>query len=194
MKSLSVIVILVFGFLSKSFSQSESNLKVIQNLIDSSSVLILNKLNKANKISVEINTPENLVYLRNSILKSFSEKVKLSDSADIQLKINLDNVDIKYSKLEKDGFWGNHRAERNISISGNYIIYNNSESLAADDFELSSISNCLIEELSNLENTSLNFTKGKIPEEPFFSGLYEPLIAVSAIAVTIYLFFSVRSK
>lgn len=194
MKNLPVIVIVIFCLFSEAYSQTEPNLKIIQNLIDSSSVIILNKLQYANKIGIEVNTPADLFYLRNSILKSFSDKTKLSDSSNIQLKYNLDDARVRYSKLEKEKFFSNYDAERKITISGNYIIFRNGESFAADDFNLSETTFCIIEKIADLENTALPFTKGKIPEEPFWGGLYEPLIAVSAIAVTIYLLFSVRSK
>ena len=51
-----------------------------------------------------------------------------------------------------------------------------------------------LDKIDDLENKAYNFTRSEKPEEPFLSGLTEPLIAVSAIAVSIYLLFSVRSN
>lgn len=194
MKRLSLILILIFAVHIRLFSQVESNLTITQKLIDSSCVLITKVLSNANKIKLEITTPPNLVYLHNSILKSFSENITLSDSASILIKYNLDKVEVAYTNLEKENVLGNYHAERNIKISGNYIVFKNGESILSDNFLLSHKDNCLMEELSGLENPTLPFTQGKIPSEPFLSGLFEPIIAVSAIAVSIYLLFSVRSK
>lgn len=195
MKRLSLILILILAIHIRLFSQVESNLSITQKLIDSSSVLITKVLSNTDKIKLEITTPPNLVYLHNSILKSFSENITLSDSASILIiKYSLDKVEVAYTNLEKENVLGNYNAERNIKISGSYIIFKNGESFLSDNFILGHKDNYLIEELSELENPALPFTQGKIPSEPLLSGLFEPIIAVSAIAVSIYLLFSVRSK
>ena len=45
-----------------------------------------------------------------------------------------------------------------------------------------------------IENNSLPFTNANVPSEPFLPSIIEPVIAITAIAVTIILFFTVRTK
>ena len=52
----------------------------------------------------------------------------------------------------------------------------------------------LFDEIKSLSNSSLPFTKGEAPAEPFFASLWEPVIAVGTAIVTIFLFFTIRSK
>lgn len=194
MKNPMRILILMFVFCVELLSQTSANLKVAQNLVDSSVVIVSKNLAKPNKINIEINTPENLSYLRNYIQKSFSSKLTISDSSFIIIKYNLDEAKVEYSEIEKDGFFGNYNVKRKIDISGNFLMLQNGKSLAADNFLLSQADYIKVEEISELENPSLPFTQGKIPKAPLLSSLYEPIIAISAIAVTVYLLFSVRGK
>ena len=62
------------------------------------------------------------------------------------------------------------------------------------EFEFSIIDTVKVDELKYLQSESFPFTKGKIPPEPFLSGIAEPLIAIGVAAAVVILFFSVRSK
>jgi len=48
--------------------------------------------------------------------------------------------------------------------------------------------------IKNIEDPAIPFTQAALPAEPFFSSIYEPVIAVGAAALTVILFFTVRSK
>ena len=48
--------------------------------------------------------------------------------------------------------------------------------------------------INNLQNIAYSFTSPEIPNEPFFSSLLEPTIAIGTAAVAVYLFFNIRSK
>ncbi len=50
-----------------------------------------------------------------------------------------------------------------------------------------------LSEIDEVENPAIPLTHGKIPVEGLFSTLAEPLIVVGAIAMALFLLFSVRS-
>jgi len=63
-------------------------------------------------------------------------------------------------------------------------------------FELNEIKKDTVNlsDLSEIENQNLPFTKGKVPSQPFFTGFWEPIIAVSTLILTVILLFTIRSK
>jgi hypothetical protein len=50
-----------------------------------------------------------------------------------------------------------------------------------------------LSQVERIEHASLPVTRGRVPPEDFFSGIAEPLIIVGAVAVAIFLLFTVRS-
>jgi hypothetical protein len=50
-----------------------------------------------------------------------------------------------------------------------------------------------LSQIEGVEHAALPVTRGTIPQEDFFSGIAEPLIIVGAVAVAIFLLFTVRS-
>ena len=74
---------------------------------------------------------------------------------------------------------------------GNYYISTNQQ---VKDFNLSTKDTINVEDVEIIEDRSYPFTQGELPAEPFFSSILEPVVAISAAAVTVILFFSVRSK
>src|SRR5690606_12045168 len=109
----------------------------------------------------------------------------------VRVNLVLDNSYVGYSEPEKDGLFGDFYTERTIKISGNYFISRNSE---VKDFGFTSKDQVRVDDVDELENRSYPFTQGDLPPEPFFSTLWEPIVAIGAAAVTVILFFTVRSK
>jgi len=50
-----------------------------------------------------------------------------------------------------------------------------------------------VSDVGDIEQASIPVTRGVLPAEDFFSGIAEPLVVVGAIAVAIFLLFTVRS-
>ncbi|HMK39561.1 MAG TPA: hypothetical protein VK569_09485, partial [Bacteroidota bacterium] len=48
-------------------------------------------------------------------------------------------------------------------------------------------------QVEGMEHTAIPSTRGQIPSEDFFSGVVEPLVIIGAVAVAIFLLFTVRS-
>lgn len=181
----------------QAYSQTITNLEVFYNLVDSASGLLLRDLNDAKKVNLEMNFGTDYSIFENQVRgKLIKNGIQLiGDNADISsvVKVNfvLDNALVEYSEPEKNGIFGEFLTERKIELSGNYFISGKSQ---INDFNLVEKETINVEDVEKVENRSYPFTQGDLPPEPFFSSLLEPIVAISAAAVTVILFFTVRSK
>jgi hypothetical protein len=65
--------------------------------------------------------------------------------------------------------------------------------LLNDNFARSAADIVDVSDIDKLENAGVPATHGVLPSEGFFSTILEPLVAMGAIAVAVYLLFHVRS-
>lgn len=184
-------------FQASIFSQPVSNLDKFYDLVDSASTKFVNDLNTTNKVKLELTLGSDYVLfanqIRGKILKRGIELISDDQSANnfVTASFVIDNASVTYSAPEREGFFGSFYTERVLQLSGNYFITSNQNIKA---FNLVDKDTIIVEDVEKLENRSYPFTHGELPPEPFFSSLLEPIVAIGAAAVTIILFFSVRSK
>ena len=191
---------LIFIFLlfqSTIFSQTISNLDQFYTLIDSASNLLLKDLGDAKKVNLELNFGTDYSVFANQVRgKLLRNGIQLigensDDKNFVRVNFVVDNSIVGYSGPEKDGIFGDFFTERTVELSGNYFISNNPQ---VKEFKLTAKDTINVEEVEKVENRSYPFTQGDLPSEPFFSSLLEPIVAIGAAAVTVILFFTVRSK
>ncbi len=191
---------LIFIFLlfqSTIFSQTISNLDQFYTLIDSASNLLLKDLGDAKKVNLELNFGTDYSVFANQVRgKLLRNGIQLigensDDKNFVRVNFVVDNSIVGYSGPEKDGIFGDFFTERTVELSGNYFISNNPQ---VKEFKLTAKDTINVEEVEKVENRSYPFTQGDLPPEPFFSSLLEPIVAIGAAAVTVILFFTVRSK
>lgn len=192
------LIVLFFGGGKISFAK-ESNLQILYSLVDSSTSEIIKQLRNIDKsIKLEFELGEGYSVFENHIVKAFVENnfdvVDQKDSNKNFVLVNyvLDNAKVNYGEVYRDGLLGDYLLPRKILVSGNYLI--NSDPILVKDFQYLYEDTVLVNNVKNLESYSFLFTKGEIPSEPFFSSLFEPLIAISAAAIAVFLFFTIRSK
>ncbi|MFZ1281258.1 MAG: hypothetical protein WAR59_10495 [Ignavibacteriaceae bacterium] len=179
------------------YSQSISNLDKFYSLVDSASNLLIKDLGDAKKVNLELNLGIDYSIFANQVrgklLRAGKEIVSTGSSAENVVSINfvIDNSFVGYSEPEKDGIFGDYLTERTIKLLGNYYISTNQQ---VKDFNLTTKDTINVEDVEIIEDRSYPFTQGELPAEPFFSSILEPVVAISAAAVTVILFFSVRSK
>lgn len=188
-----------FLFIANLYSQSSTNLEQFYSLTDSLTKQILGELPESeNKIQLKQNLGKQYSLFSNHIKTGFinsGKEVLDSTSAKLnspEVNIVIERAGVKYGEMFRDGWFGAHYVQRNIAIYGNYLHSFSVE--GKRDFEYSIVDTVKVEDIKLLENDSFPFTKGKIPPEPFLSGIAEPLIAIGIAAAVVILFFSVRSK
>ncbi|MBE0539226.1 MAG: hypothetical protein IH620_05890 [Ignavibacterium sp.] len=179
------------------FSQPVSNLDKFYNLVDSASTKFVNDIDAAKKVKLELTLGSDYSLfanqIRGKILKRGIELINEDQSSNdfISASFVIDNTLVSYSVPVRDGFFGSFYTERILQLSGNYFISSNS---IIKSFNIVDKDTINVEDVEKVENRSYPFTRGELPPEPFFSSLLEPIVAIGAAAVTIILFFSVRSK
>ena len=177
-------------------SQPASNLENVYQLVNNSIESIIPQIDSDN-IYFEFNSPSDysilknraVIQLSNSELEIFENKAE----SDLKLTYTIDNVKVNYNNTFRDGLFGVYLVERQIDLTGSYIL-SNKKIKDTKTFDYSIKDSLMYDEVKNLESSSLPFTQGKLPPEPFWKGILEPVIAVGTAAVTVFLFFSVRSK
>jgi hypothetical protein len=185
------ISILFMGTLS---SQTKTNLEVFYSLVDSSVAQFVFLSHPPAKIKIEMNNGDVYSIFNNRVLGNLKAKgiVTANEKSDsIPLfSYTIEKPFTQYTNIFRNGFWGPFLVQREISLKGNYF-YSGS---GKKDFSFDSIDTVKVDDIKSLENISFKFTNGTLPPEPFFTGLFEPVVALGTAAAAVILFFTVRSK
>lgn len=176
------------------FPQTISNLDVFYSLTDSASHSLLSDLGDIKKIDLlfdlGIDYPVFANRIRGELLRN-GIRFTPDNSGSAKVNFVIDNAQVNYSEPRKNGIFGDFFTERSIKLSGNYFIPEKSK---VNKFVFTAKDTVRVDDIEEIENRSFPFTQGEIPPEPFFSSLLEPVVALGTAAVTVILFFSVRSK
>lgn len=177
-------------------AQTKTNLDIFYSLVDSSADQIIAYLPQAqDSVKLDLNLGESYSIFGNKIIAElFSSGKRLTTENEGTIRINyvIEDAKVTYGGIYRDGFFGDYFIPRFISLKGNFLTYGNPQSF--NEFNFSFNDSIRFDEIHLVENESYPFTKGDIPPEPFFSGLFEPVIAIGTAALAIILFFTVRSK
>jgi hypothetical protein len=179
-------------------AQVQSNLTVIHNIIHKSATKADSIIAHKGSIYLSVSSPKSLEILKPIIIQSFADigySLKSSSAdADIEVDYILSSAKVEYPNAFLEGFFGSTQLERNISTDCSLLITNKDKTIKS--FELNEIKKDTVNlsDLSEIENQNLPFTKGKVPSQPFFTGFWEPIIAVSTLILTVILLFTIRSK
>ncbi len=189
----------MFGFFIciPAFAQTKSNLEIFYSLVDSSVSTMVNEIPpNQNKINLNLILGTAYSIFNNQVISSLTRENKsvINNNDKDALTINyvIDKAKLKYGEMFRDGLLGDEKIPRTLELKGNYLIKNSNDIVKT--FEYSYADTIDVDEIKNVENISYPFTQSEVPAEPFFSNLWEPVIAVGAAAIAVYLFFSVRSK
>ena len=179
--------------------QTKTNLEIFYSLTDSLVDRIVKEIpSNENKLLLTLNLGESYSLFSNEIISEFRKNGKeifehSSDSTDLPyVNIVMEDAEVEYGEIFRDGWFGMHYVERFSTISGNYLhTFSGGEK---KEFEITNVDTIKVENIKILENDSFPFTKGTIPPEPFLSGVAEPIIAIGTAAAAVALFFIIRSK
>jgi len=152
----------------------------------------------AETVAVRVLPEETAWYVERSLLAGLlTQNVQLTSSghSDMFAEFGLGNLHVAYANIRRDGFLGSKLIDRKVTVlvSAKVLDQRAGNILVLKDFREERIDTLQLSELENVENQNLEVTQGVIPGEGFFSNLAEPLVVLGAIAVAVYLLFSVRS-
>ena len=200
MKKISIKNLFLICFLVSTcvYSQTMDNLDVFYTLIDSSGENLMKNLPDSDKeINLNLNLGRSYTLFENHLMAVISKagyRINSKDTIENKISVNyvLDKAKVNYGEMFRRGLFGSYFLPRQLEISGNYSIKNSS--FTFKKFQYNYMDTVRVDNVKTLENNSYSFTQGNVPPEPFFSSLFEPLIAVGTAAIAILLFFTIRSK
>jgi hypothetical protein len=198
-KNLFIIVIVSTSILSSGlFSQTLSNLERINLLVDASTKEISSATqDTTNSYKLVNKTLNEYNILKTRVVASLSKNgIKIDKDSSLSNKISytISHAGVEYSDLFRDGLFGEYLMERKFDLMGNYVVIKNGIVIKSNTFEFSRMDTISYNNFAFVENNSLPFTKANVPSEPFLPSIVEPVIVITAVAVTIILLFTVRSK
>lgn len=197
-RNLSFIIFVLF-IPSFIFGQTKTNLDIYNELVDSSVISLINNLPQGeNEINLKLELGDSYSFFQNRILYDLNEKkIKINMFPTLKDGVSgvnyvIEEMDVNYSDIDRDGMFGDFMMPRELNIEGNYSISN--KKIFTKNFNYTFLDTVNVKAVNEIENESYPFTKGDIPSEPFFSSISEPVIALSSAAVAIILFYTIRSK
>ncbi len=189
-------ILLYFLLNSAILAQPKTNLDIFYMMVDSSVNSFISQVPPSDKnIKLILNLGDRYSFFNNKIINEInSSEKKLIDRSNDAITVNyvIENINVDYGEIFRDGFFGDYLITRNLLLKGNYLIGTNSALF--NEFSYSFNDTIKFDEINLIENGSFEFTRGKIPAEPFFSSLFEPIVAVGTTAFAVILFFTIRSK
>lgn len=196
-------IILFFFFLSAIqnnfiLAQSKTNLEVFYSFTDSISKMISDNLvGELKEVKTKFILGEEYYIFSNQLTASLQKQgftilPENSKSNCTLINLVIDQTKVEYGEIFRDGMFGELKLERKLNLSGNFTLNGNSTKYFP--FSFSSTNTIALGEIKELETESFPFTQGSIPSEPFLSSIIEPAIVITAAAVSVILFFSIRSK
>ncbi len=198
-KNLFIIVIVLTSVLSSGlFSQTLSNLERINLLVDASTKEISSATQDTTQSYKLVNKTLNEYNILNTrVVAGLSKNgIMIDNDSSLPNKISytISDAGVEYSDLFRDGLFGEYLMGRRFDLKGHYVVEKNGVVIKSNTFELSRMDTISYNNFAFVENNSLPFTKANVPSEPFLPSIVEPVIVISAVAVTIILLFTVTSK
>lgn len=200
MKSRATFLFIYFILSILTNAQTLSNLSVVNKLVELSAARIDSSFGNADKkiklIFVAVPSMQILKsgLINNLINHGFNIETAENSSNIGSLSYAIESVSVVYSDVRKTGFFGDLVVDRTVSLNGEYFISDGRKITKSDKFHFAEKDTVKYDSIQQLENAELAFTKGKIPEEPLFSNLLEPIIVAGTLIITVILFFTVRSR
>lgn len=198
--NLSRICSLIFLFSSLNGwlnGQSKSNLDVFYDLVDSASLKVVNEIpTSSDSVYFNLMLVDDFNIFTNRIISSLSstgKKISFIDKySNNKINLVIESAEVNYPKIFRKGLFGDYFLKREISLKGNYsLLINNTKN---DSFNYFFSDTIKYEKVKEFENLSIPFTQGEIPSEPLFSSIIEPIALIGSAALTVFLFFNIRSK
>lgn len=165
-------------------------------MIDSSAQILISSTPKSNEsFAIKLNLLEDFKIFENKIISSLNINRKnfiFNEKAEKSFNYQIEKSSVHYGEIIRDGIFGKYFLSRTLTMKGsfNYL----GEINFTREFSFVYLDTIKYNSINEIENSSIPITQGKVPAEPFFTNIWEPVILLSSAGVAVYLFFSVRSK
>jgi hypothetical protein len=183
-----------------SASAVATNLRVYQSLAASLADSLANLLRAADpvRVTVRIAPSDFAWFLQDGVERPFRGRncvISTNDSARYSVEFGVVEMRVQYSNLRRDGIFGSRVLDRMVVLLARLRLVDRVEGTVGTSAERTAVfsDTIALSQVERIEHASVPVTRGRVPPEDFFSGIAEPLIIVGAVAVAIFLLFTVRS-
>lgn len=196
MKRIFLVFFLLIISNSPVLLQQKTNLDIAYQLISNSISKIDSFVVNREKISnFSYTSPDSYNFLKSKVADNLLKSGYKFDGSgsNTSLEYSIHNIKVEYTEPFKYGFFGELMVKRNVIFEG-IALFTGPDGVVSIRLNESLIDSVELGRIAEIEDQSIPFTRGTIPEIPLFSNLLEPIIVVGTLIVTIILFFTVRSK
>lgn len=191
---LRISVAFIFLFIFNCSAQVKNNLQLYNELVDSSITIVVSFIPDTVK-TLKLDSGGGPFEIFNSeVINNLSKRgyhlVNGNNAFGIQYVVK--DAVTSYGDVFRAGLLGDYYVPRKLTLSGSINFSGNT--IFSRDFYYSSLDTVKTEDIESLENTAYAFTRGKLPAEPFFSSILEPVVVIGTAALAVILFFTIRSK
>ncbi len=175
-------------------AQGKSSLQVLNQLVDSSLIELTAQIpDTIRNISLDLEEGTYSVFNSQIIsdLTGMGYKLVSRDNS-FKLQYVIREASTSYGDIFRDGFLGDYLVPRTLTLSGSGNF--SGRIITTHNFNFTFRDTIAVDSVNSYENPAWSFTHGRLPSEPFFSGIFEPVIAVGTAALAVILFFTIRSK
>ena len=150
------------------------------------------------RVNIRIAPADVAWYLQDGIEGAFRERhceVRAGDTARFAAEFGAVAMHVRYTDLRRPGVFGAHVVDRMVTLTARTRLTDRRDGrvIASGEHTASYTDTVPVAAVGGLEQASIPVTRGTLPAEDFFSGIAEPLVVVGAVAVAIFLLFTVRS-
>ena len=192
---INIVAVIILISVLQCFAQEKTNLQVFELLVDSSVITLTSSIPyTVRPLNIEMNTGTSYEIFNSEIISDLNQKgyKLIPDEQAFRIQYFIKSASVSYGNMFRHGILGDYFVPRSVQLSGNFNI--TLGSTITNNFNYSFKDTVNVDDVKNLENPAYPFTQGKLPTEPFFSGILEPVVAVGTVALAVILFFTVRSK
>jgi hypothetical protein len=182
----------------ESASRVQTNLEVFQKLSHQVGDSVAFLLNQGDSVRLIVRPIESAWYVEGVIWQVFSQRGVFptqSSTARNEVELGLVRAQVEYVSVRRAGLFSSKIVDRKVNVEFLVKVVDDrlGQILVSRTFVNSALDVVEVSDIERLENSGIPATHGVLPKEGFFSTFLEPLVAIGAMAVAVYLLFHVRS-
>ena len=181
-------------------SQLMTNLDVMRELAGEIAVRAIKEaeLKGVTDLEISVVPKEASWYIEGSIHESLaplSMKTRTDTLSPLMVEFGISEARVEYSNVRKDWLFGSRMIDRTVHLRlATKILERRTGAVKLlTEYDTSRTDTIGLSEVIAVENPAIPMTKGRQPQQSFFSNLAEPLVLVGSVAVAVLLLFNVRS-
>lgn len=112
-----------------------------------------------------------------------------------QAELGVLEMRVAYGNVRTEGLFRGKVADREVllRVAATLVDHSSGAVTLSQEYREALRDTIHLSEIPGLEDPNVPVTQGALPQEGFFSSLVEPLVMLGAVAVAVYLLFTVRS-